>query len=143
VVRRTATFRVHRSSFLIAPHGEISGQNTIETNELTVKTNGSGKVDIAVRVQKLVVDINGSGTVTLSGTAEQVKLDSSGSGTFHARQLAARDAEVRISGSGKVEVNAKEKLIVNISGSGRVAYEGNPTVESHISGSGQLDRLTQ
>jgi hypothetical protein len=50
--------------------------------------------------------------------------------------------DIRISGSGDVEVNVKESLEANISGSGSVTYRGNPAhVNSHSSGSGKVRKM--
>jgi Putative auto-transporter adhesin, head GIN domain len=68
-----------------------------------------------------------------------VKTHISGSGKVYASNLEADKCDVRISGSGDVEINVKSDLDANISGSGSVTYKGNPShVNSHSSGSGKV-----
>jgi len=53
--------------------------------------------------------------------------------------LAARDARVKVGGSGDVDVAAGQTLDVTVDGSGDVSYRGNPSPTQHIDGSGDID----
>jgi hypothetical protein len=86
--------------------------------------------------------VSGSGKIYASGSASRVKTSISGSGKVLAADLQANSCEVRISGSGDVEINVKDQLDANISGSGSVSYRGNPgKVNSHASGSGRISKM--
>ena len=52
--------------------------------------------------------------------------------------IEAREAEVRATGSGDVEVSAAERLAVRLDGSGDVTYAGDPAVTRELDGSGDL-----
>jgi hypothetical protein len=68
-----------------------------------------------------------------------VEADISGSGEVYARRLDAQRAVVRVSGSGEVEVTAKESVKINISGSGDVSVWGDPEDRDRsVSGSGEI-----
>jgi hypothetical protein len=57
--------------------------------------------------------------------------------------MEANKCEVRISGSGDVEISVKAELDASISGSGTVNYKGNPNhVNSNALGSGIVRRVS-
>lgn len=86
--------------------------------------------------------MSGSGKIIASGTAKRIRTTISGSGEVRAADLEVEECEVRISGSGDVEVNVKQALDATISGSGSVSYRGNPNqVNSHSSGSGKVRKM--
>lgn len=59
-----------------------------------------------------------------------------------AADLVTEKCEVRISGSGDVEVNVQEELTSKISGSGDIRYKGEPKrVNNHSSGSGSVRKM--
>jgi hypothetical protein len=87
------------------------------------------------------VDISGSGKIeSRPGFAPQPKfaIDISGSGNVDAMNIPVGGASVSISGSGKVRVNAHDKLSVDIAGSGSVIYAGHPQISQSIAGSGSV-----
>lgn len=87
----------------------------------------------------LEIALSGSGQIELSGTAKDIELSISGSAHADLSGIQTEEAEVSISGSGKVKLHVTKELEVSISGSGTVEYKGNPTnIEKHISGSGKV-----
>ena len=66
----------------------------------------------------------------------------SGSGKVLAAELETNRCDVRITGSGDVEINVKDELDANITGSGSVSYRGNPKkVNTHSAGSGKVRKI--
>jgi hypothetical protein len=121
---------------------EGSGDVTIEggRGDQRLSLAGSGDVDWKGSAAALEVSIAGSGTVTLAGKAEVARLRIDGSGDVKARGLAARDADVEVSGSGDVELTLDGGTFrAAVSGSGQVAWHGRATVErASVSGSGEI-----
>jgi hypothetical protein len=74
----------------------------------------------------------------MKGTANYLDFSITGSGSVNAYDLTARKADVRISGSGGMELSVEDRLDAHVSGSGNVFYKGNPRVDSSISGSGSV-----
>jgi hypothetical protein len=63
----------------------------------------------------------------------------SGASRLHAEELQTQTTELAISGAGKADVVATEKLRAAISGAGKVSYGGNPkSVEKRVSGAGSI-----
>jgi hypothetical protein len=125
---------------------KISGSGTakmeyLETEDMNINVSGSGKIDMNIEADNLKSKISGSGTFNLSGEVDSQELTISGSGKYFSKKLKSDRAEVNISGSGKVEVNAAKELDISISGSGNLYYIGNPDITQRISGSGKIEQL--
>ncbi len=105
--------------------------------------SGSGKIAISVTAENLKGKLSGSGKIELKGAAENTSLQLSGSGRITASTLESQEAEVKIFGSGRIEVYAQEMLSSQISGSGTVKYKSDnekPRVFSTVNGSGRVTR---
>lgn len=126
----------------IAGSGDCTGTTNFNTDQMYIKINGSGDVDVKLNCQKIVSEVSGSGDITLAGSATSHKISINGSGSVDAGELAAVDAEVKVSGSGDVKVNATNILNATIAGSGNISYQGNPVqVKSEVLGSGEIKKL--
>jgi len=115
---------------------------TITTPTLAgVSISGSGDVTITgLDSESFDAAISGSGDIRPSGTTSSLDVSIGGSGAFHGGDLVATSAEVSVSGSGSVVVEATDTLDVAISGSGDVRYLGDPVLTPSISGSGSIER---
>lgn len=118
--------------------GSFSG-DLGRVNSLSLVISGSGNLDVAVDAKKLTTIISGSGKINAGGQCEVLVAAVSGSGNINLDKLEARDADVRVSGSGGAKVNASGNLVAVVSGSGSVVYSGNPAqVDRTVSGSGNV-----
>lgn len=117
-------------------------QEIIETTNFKAHLSGSCKIESGVIANQIDANISGSGSVKIvDGSSQVSKYNISGSATIEARQHNTENADIKISGSGKVWLQVSNHLDVKISGSGEVSYLGDPTIDSSISGSGRLNRL--
>lgn len=85
--------------------------------------------------------VSGSGNIHFSNGATQnfySKVD--GSDSIYTLNMVADKAEATISGSGKIEITAGNRLNVKITGSGKVYYRGTPVITTNITGSGAVLR---
>jgi hypothetical protein len=101
---------------------------------------GSGVLDIHNYDQpKIDVEVHSSGSFHGSGVTQVATINVSGSGEADLEDLRAKDATVRLSGSGGTDIHASGKVKVDLSGSGNVELKTKPeSLESNISGSGSL-----
>ena len=124
--------------------GGNSASVDVAVPELTaIAVGGSGDIEadgISADAFELVSD--GSADIALTGTARQLAVELEGSGDADLAGLAAREAEVRVSGSGNAEVRADDRLDATVEGSGDVKYPGDPEVDEHVDGSGDLSRAS-
>ncbi len=94
-----------------------------------------------ITARDFYLDGTGATTTTLSGTVNALTASMSGASKLDADQLRAQNAELVITGAGKAEVMATERLRVAISGAGKVLYAGDPkTVEKRVTGAGTIRR---
>jgi len=108
--------------------------------ELSIR--GSGAVRWTGAARRLLLRIEGSGDAVLFGRAEVLEIEVAGSGRARAADLAARDARVRVAGSGDVQVRLSGgALDAEVSGSGDVRWTGEGWVKrAQVSGSGAIAR---
>ncbi|MGZ4400066.1 MAG: GIN domain-containing protein, partial [Gaiellaceae bacterium] len=104
--------------------------------------NGSGLISASgVKTSSLTLAISGSGILRVSGKATRLDIRLSGSGDAEAGQLVARDVHAVVSGSGRILVDATERLDASVPGSGAIIYSGEPShITTSISGSGTVLR---
>lgn len=127
--------------FYINGSGNVIAAKQINTDVLQLKTNGSGRFDLAeVHTGFLEAKVNGSGDIIIrNGVADKENLEISGSGDIHLLGIKADSAYTQTSGSGNIGLWVTEYLESRISGSGHVSYKGSPLVKVNISGSGRVN----
>lgn len=124
---------------------KISGAGDVEfvnhfrdQKDLEIRISGSGKINLDMEGRDINASISGSGDLNMKGSADNLDLVISGSGNIRAFDLTTEKAEIRISGSGGMELSVENRLDARISGSGSVLYKGDPRVNSSVSGSGSV-----
>ncbi len=104
--------------------------------------SGAAKAKLDLTVSELDTRISGAGKLVLAGDAGRQELTISGAGKYQAKELASREAQITISGTGKSTVDVSERLDVTISGCGKVEWLGEPTIRKRVSGVGKVCRYT-
>ncbi|MFK7775785.1 MAG: head GIN domain-containing protein [Saprospiraceae bacterium] len=126
----------------ISGSGDMFGQDVFAVENIHLKVDGSGSIDVAVDgATDVDARISGSGKIKLAGTTNYLGSKISGSGDLEAYDLEANIANIKISGSGDAEVSVNDELDVKIEGSGDVYYKGNPIINVDITGSGDLKNM--
>ncbi|MDC7996198.1 head GIN domain-containing protein [Altibacter sp. HG106] len=127
------------SEISLVGSGDIDTQDPISVEELALKIVGSGDVILDINTGKLDADITGSGDIELTGKTVDLEVKVNGSGDFHGYRLMADNVKAKVSGSGDVEVYAKNNIYARVNGSGDVYYKGNPAQkDTKVSGSGDI-----
>jgi len=129
------------NSVSISGSGRFAGMDDINVSAFTLNISGSGRIEGTIKSETFAAKISGSGSIMLIGNGDDSDIDISGSGSFNGNEFSINKAAVRISGSGKANVNVSEYLNAKISGSGNINYRGNPKIDSKISGSGRLKKM--
>ena len=106
-----------------------------------LSSSGATSVEVVgLGGEKLDLSVSGAAKITARGTTGTLSIQVEGAAAINAKDLAARDVTVNVSGSGALDVTASGKLVVVVSGAGRVRYYGNPTsVAKSISGAGSVE----
>jgi hypothetical protein len=118
--------------------GFISAPN-VRTGDLRVGLGGSGQITLAgLSAGTLRAQLSGTGTITATGRVTSQHVSIPGTGIYLSPQLASREAEVTLAGSGTAVVRMSDRLHAEIGGTGAVHYIGNPVVEQTITGVGTI-----
>jgi hypothetical protein len=122
--------------------GSFESADTITVSTFASTVSGSGKINGIIECEAFSADISGSGKITVSGNSKDSDITISGSGDINADTFSVKNAHVRVTGSGKANINVTDYLKANITGSGAINYRGNPQkIESNITGSGKIRKL--
>jgi len=127
---------------MVSFYGAINAENwdIVSGESFSINGYGATNVNISLAVETLEIDLSGAGDFTLSGTAETANIITAGAANVSATHLQTRDASIRLSGAGNIDIAASDHLSVDVSGAGQVRYTGNPTIDRNISGLGRLEQ---
>jgi len=112
----------------------------VQVNTLAVSISGVGELRANnLTCGQISGNVSGTGSLKLVGKAESAKFSVSGTGNIEAYGFNVKEADVRVSGVGRVDVYASESLNATASGVGSINYKGNPaSVETNKSGVGSI-----
>lgn len=115
-------------------HGNITGP------EFKLEISGAGKTIIDnINVDDFSAELSGAAIMEVrGGSVRKADYDISGVGKIKAFPLRTNETIASISGAGKGEVTAVQKLTASISGAGSIKYKGHPAVTKDISGAGSI-----
>jgi len=114
----------------------VVGRFEGDSFKAAISGSGSLRADLGYGIVDL--HISGSGGIALAGRADEAIVRISGSGSLAARDFAAVDARIAISGSGDAEIRASKRLDADIGGSGSLRYWGAPRLSTDLKGSGSV-----
>lgn len=121
---------------------KISNRGTLQTDELQVRVDGAGLLDLELEVQELEVKLAGAGAVNLRGKANEQRLSLSGAGNLNALELESKDCEVDLSGFGSAQVFVTDNLKAEVSGVGGIRFKGDPrNIQREVTGLGDIERV--
>ena len=121
--------------------GDIFGENTIKTNELSLSASSAGDIRLSVVVDILNCNISSSGDIRLEGSADELKADLSSAGDLNAYDLKTRIATVSTSSAGDAKIFVTEKLKATASSAGDIYFMGDPKqVDGHSSSAGGIHK---
>jgi len=106
-----------------------------------VEVNGAGDIDIrGFDGGDFAYSLRGAGNLEAEGRLDVFDVRLTGVGDIKARDLVARDVEVKISGVGKARVHATDSFSGSIPGMGDIDCYGDPEQRrARVSGLGDID----
>lgn len=123
---------------------ELAGAVRLRAESLRVPKlaiGASGAVSIKVddlRTDELSIHGSGAMKARLAGRAARQQIVLAGAGKYDAPDLVSEDAQVDVSGAGRVILRADKTLRVSLAGAGAVDYLGEPQITRDITGAGRL-----
>ncbi|PWJ34109.1 head GIN domain-containing protein [Sediminitomix flava] len=121
--------------------GKIYSLKTLDSDNIDLGVDGSGRVSVKTIAQNVKAAISGSGSIEVEGTGNFLESNIAGSGQIRADELEVEKCKASISGSGSANLNVSTELEANIDGSGNIYYRGNPEVTKRVSGSGNVIQI--
>lgn len=101
--------------------GEISGQ------KLDMDLSGACSAQLTANVQELDIDASGAVSLNLEGSCDKLLIDLSGAASCDASACITKHANVDVSGTGVVKINATESVRGDISGVASMQNYGSST----------------
>lgn len=121
--------------------GNISGNEGIKAEELTIDNRGTGSIEVITKGSSVEIRNSGTGNVTVEGNTQKLAVDNRGTGNINAQNLRSNDANVDSRGTGNVFIQVHSSLDIKLSGTGDVEYEGNPQdIKQSNKGTGKIRR---
>lgn len=117
----------------------VKSESLIKSDNLFIKTKGSGDIHLGVDTEDLETVTKGSGNLKLFGRTINFEIDLDGAGSVDAFGLLAKTVDANVDGAGTCKINVSEKFYGDVDGSGKIYYKGNPKkVQTYVSGSGSI-----
>jgi hypothetical protein len=111
----------------------------MKSDESRFDLSGSGTIHGTVDTYTAAILVEGSGEIRLDGDAHSANMDLTGSGIIWASEFTTDNADVEVTGSGKIYVYATDLLEARVTGSGIIYYYGDPlNVNKQVTGSGSI-----
>jgi hypothetical protein len=119
----------------------IKNEGYLLAENLEIRMDGAGIIDLKIQGDKLEVALSGAGMVKLAGEVNEQELDLNGAGKLEAFNLESRECKISVSGLGGAEIFVTEKLNARIEGIGGIEYTGDPEdLVTEINGFGKIKR---
>lgn len=125
----------------LAGAAKLSNRGTLNADELRLRVEGAGVVDLSLEAQELELKLPGAGSISLRGSVGTQQLTLSGAGNLSAYELLSKACEIELSGVGSAQVNVSENLKARVSGVGVIRFKGDPrNIQREVTGLGDIER---
>ena len=115
-------------SLEIGTVGSVQSQNQLNFDDLELKSNSVGNVNLNLTANKINLENKSVGNVELSGKAENAVVKNKGVGSLEASGFVVQTMDIDNSGVGHAAVNAQKTLKVRDSFLGKVSNKGTAPV---------------
>ncbi len=122
-------------------NGQLNYIDNLTINELTVNLNGGKSYVSAIsnlNTKNLNINLNNSGKLFVDGNASNQKVNIYGSGNYTATNLTSKTANIYVNGPGYVVVRVSDILNAIIKGTGTIHYIGSPQITRKIDNYGTI-----
>lgn len=121
---------------------QLSNQSTLKAENLDIRVDGAGVIDLSVEAAELEVRLAGAGLISLRGKVNSQRLLLSGAGNLAAFELESKDCRIELSGYGSAQIFVTDNLEAEISGVGGIRFKGDPrNIRREVSGLGGIERV--
>lgn len=121
--------------------GGFYSRGKLKGGNVEFSFSGSTRTELDLDANALKIEVSGSSQLNLKGNVPATRYDISGSADVEALDLKSSDAQIAISGSGKLDVAVEKKLDLNVSGMGKIRYRGTPVINQSSSGMAKISKI--
>lgn len=121
--------------------GGFYSKSKLNGGNVKFSFSGSTNTELDLNANDLRVEVSGSSHLNLKGSIPATRYDISGSADVEALDLQSDNANISISGSGKLDVAVAKKLDLSVSGMGKVRYKGSPVINQSSSGMAKISKI--
>ncbi|KPL14664.1 MAG: hypothetical protein AMS26_09880 [Bacteroides sp. SM23_62] len=139
--RSKKVFLIYRdlNTIRISSAGDVTGENTLQTDNLSIDLSSAGDLKLDVQAEKIECDISSSGDARLSGHTDVLAASLSSAGDLYAYELIAKKVDISCSSAGDARVYATEEFKLRSSSAGSIYYKGDGRlVSSQTSSAGSI-----
>lgn len=109
--------------------GNVNTENPIKSENLTVKNNSVGNMNLKLDCVNLKIENNSVGNTTLTGNADNAEINLNSVGNLKAFDLIVRVLKIDNNSIGNAEVNSEKEIYISQNGMGNISYKGNAVVK--------------
>ena len=122
---------------------KLINDGILASDDLTIKMDGAGVVNLNLEAENLEIALSGAGIVNVQGNSEVLKIRLNGAGSLDAFDLISKECDIVVSGIGSAKVFVTDKIDARIEGVGGIEYAGNPKeVITDVSGLGKISKTS-
>ena len=118
--------------------GSIIGQNEFISDNVLLKTNSTGDIELEIEADNLTTLINSTGDVRLYGSVNEHNATLNSTGDLLAFGTISQKTVISLNSTGDAEVYVTGILDVDIRSTGSLYYKGWPAVSRNINGIGAV-----
>ena len=127
----TVTIHVAKLDQILVSTGcSVESDLPIQANTLTATVETGSRLTTSVSTKTLKLTVKEGSQAALQGTATDADIRLSGAGKLSADKLTIMRANVRLDGASRADIHVTETLSASADGVSTVTYTGNPTVTS-------------
>jgi hypothetical protein len=120
---------------------QIYSEGVLKFQDINLDVQGSSLLSLDIETKRLEAEIRGKAKFLLRGHAINQFVHINGAGKYQADELISKNAQVKISGSGKAAIFANNALDAKVNGTGRLRYSGQPRITKEVSGAGRIESV--
>jgi hypothetical protein len=141
-VKGTARGFKSDKDFALDLSGAGQAEIGIEAAKAMVSISGAGRVNGELKAQNAGFALSGAGRCQLTGTGGDTRLELSGAGRIDLSQFQMKNADVRLSGAGRVRINLDGTLNAQLSGASLLEYTGNVVLgQKSVTGASRMRKI--
>ena len=105
---------------------DISGFSL--SHDFSVELSGGSRLDGDITFANGDFDLSGGSRINLEGSGDDLVVDGSGGSHLNLEFFPVKNADIKLSGGGRGDINVNGTLTVDLSGGSQVTYNGQPTL---------------